>query len=551
MLKSLTIKNYALIRHLQINFDHGFTAVTGETGAGKSIILGAMHLMLGQRADSSMFQNIDEKCITEGVFEISGYQLQSLFEEEELDYWDETILRREILPSGKSRAFINDTPVNLQQLKRIASQLIDIHSQSQTSEINDLGFQQEVIDAYAKLSADKQAYVSQFNAYKALQKQLAQLKESAAQAKSEQDFHQFQFDQLNEAKLIAGEEQELEEEQNLLTHASDIKLALGTISDALNSDENGVVQQLLSAFKEASGATKYMHEMGEIAERIESARIELQDLGNETEQLLENIEFDPARLDFINDRLSLLFSLKQKNQVETVDDLIALKQQLETKLQETENLDEEIRTLEQKVANAMSEVNQLAQRLSNKRKKVFPAIEKNIRERVSLLGMPNGLLKIEHTLKNEPDKTGIDQIVFKFSANKNHPPKPLSQVASGGEKSRLMLAIKSLLAEHKNLPTIIFDEIDTGISGDIAQKLANQLAVLANHMQLLSITHLPQVASKGNNHLKVYKEENKTGTLTSIKKLTDEERIMELAEMLSGKNPPEAAILNARELLKR
>lgn len=550
MLKTLSIKNYALIKNIQIHFNAGFTAITGETGAGKSIILGAMHLMLGQRADSSAFQNSNEKCIAEGTFTIHKYNLKAFFEENELDYWEETILRREVLPSGKTRAFVNDTPVTLQVLKSIASKLIDIHSQSQNSEIEDKAFQLDVIDANAGLLVEREQYRVKYDNLVKLDKELEAIKNEALRAKSEQEFLQYQYEKLEEARLNINEENELEEEQNLLSHAGEIKAALSNIETVLHNDETGIILQLSDAIKAAAIISPFLPKAIELNSRLESVKIELEDIFEETEQLNENTEFDPSRLEYINDRLSLLFSLKQKHQVSTIEELIQIKASIEEKLLESDNLDQSIKKLEKQKAALQTEILQFANKLSEKRKKTFTAVEKYVQERLGYLGMMNARLTVESLKLNKPGKNGIDDIRFLFSANKNQPLQDLALVASGGEKSRLMLTIKSLLAENKNLPTIIFDEIDTGISGDIAQKLAQQLSYLAKNMQMIVITHLPQVASKGNQHMKVFKEENNDGTSTSIKTLDDNARVLEIAEMLSGKNPSEAAILNAIELLK-
>ncbi len=549
MLKNLSIKNYALIQSLHINFNNGFTAVTGETGAGKSIILGAMHLMLGQRADTSVIRNTEEKCIAEGVFDISNYQLKPLFEEYELDYWDETILRREILPSGKTRAFVNDTPVTLQVLKSIASRLIDIHSQSQNLEIENKAFQLSVVDASAQNDKLKESYKQAFKLWQKTQNQLADLISQSAQAASEQEFLQFQFEKLDEANLVEDEEETLEAEQQILSHAEEIKSALEQISHYLEGDENSVIQAIASANKSASGIASFIKEAYELAERLDSLKIELADIAAETASLNEQTEFDPERLAFVNERLSLLFGLKQKHNVDSVNELIHIKKELEERLLESDNLSHDIERLQKRTKEQEQEVMKLAEKLSQSRQKAFSGIENYIHDRLKYMGMASGQIKIDLKQLAAPTLQGLDEITFLFSANKSHPLNVLSNVASGGEKSRLMLIIKSLLAENKSLPTIIFDEIDTGISGDIAQKLAGQLSILARNMQLIVITHLPQVASRGTNHLKVYKEENHEGTTTSIKILDENARILELAEMLSGKNPPEAAILNARELL--
>lgn len=549
MLQTLTVKNYALIQSLKIDFKNGFSVITGETGAGKSIILGAMHLMLGQRADISVMKDTNQKCIVEGVFEVSAYQLQSIFAELDLDYWEETIIRREITPAGKSRAFINDTPVNLSTLKSITSRLIDIHSQQQNSEIDDRLFQLNVIDSSANCKPLRESFKTQFQKVKKLEKQLEELKEKARLAAAEQEFHQFQFEQLEKANLQAEEEEQLEEEQQMLSHAEEIKSALESTSHLLENDEGGALSQITEALKSVENIENFSGAAKEIAARLSSVKIELDDLLSETQRLSDNVEYDPSKLEFINERLSLIFDLKHRHHVESVTELIEIKSTLEKQLQETGNLEMDIEKRSKEIKAGTQEMEKLAGELTTLRKSAFSTIETYITEHLRELGMPNSQFKIELKRLPQFNAQGWDEIRFLFSANKSMPLQEMSAVASGGEKSRLMLVIKSLLAKTNSLPTIIFDEIDTGVSGEIAQKIAHQITQLSSHLQVLVITHLPQVASKGTHHFKVYKQETNDATLTSIKPLNSEERILEIAELLSGKNPSEAAIQNAKELM--
>ncbi len=549
MLQTLTVQNYALIQSLKINFKGGFSVITGETGAGKSIILGAMHLMLGQRADASVMKDSSKKCIVEGVFHIGAYQLTSIFEQLDLDYWEETIIRREITPSGKSRAFINDTPVNLATLKSITSQLIDIHSQQQNLELDNKLFQLDVLDHTAATVALRQQFSTQYKALKQLEKQLHALQEKERAAAAEQEFHQFQFDQLEKANLQPNEEMQLEEEQQLLAHAEEIKGALEATSFALDNDEGGALSQISDALRGMENIEAYAAAAKEISERLSSVKIELEDLHSETQRLSENVEYDPARLEFINQRLSQLFELKNRHHVDSVEELIALQDKLEQQLQESGNVGLEIEKLQRHIAQTTKQLTSLGETLTAKRKQAFNTIEHYVMEHLQALGMPNSRFKIELKALAAFNATGCDEIRFLMSANKSMPLQEMAGVASGGEKSRVMLVIKSLLAKTKSLPTIIFDEIDTGVSGEVAQKIAAQISLLSQHLQVLVITHLPQVASRGIHHYKVFKEETSESTLTGIKPLTQEERVLEIAELLSGKNPSEAAIQNALELM--
>lgn len=550
MLQTLTITNYALIQSLKIDFNSGFSVITGETGAGKSIILGAMHLMLGQRADISVMNDKTKKCIVEGCFEITEYKLKSVFEALDLDYWDETIIRREITPSGKSRAFINDTPVNLATLKSITNQLIDIHSQQRNSEIDNKIFQLEVVDSTAKCLPLRTDFHEKFLELKQLEKEIGTLKEKARLAAAEQEFHQFQFDQLDKAKLQADEEETMEAEQKLLTHSEEIKSALSFIQSAIDEDENGLLNSLTESIRTANNISEFYAQGLEIAQRLNSVKIELADIASEAQGLSEEIEYDPGKLEYINERLSLIFELKSRHHVDNVHELIGTKNALENQLVESGNLEVEIEKKEHAFKTLMQQLEKKASDLSSKRKISFIKIEKFIVDRLQKLGMIHSQFKIQMTKLSILNTSGFDDVRFLFSANKNMPLQEMSGVASGGEKSRLMLVIKSLLAENKSLPTIIFDEIDTGVSGDIAQKIANQIAQLSKNIQVLVITHLPQVASKGIHHYKVYKQDTSKTTITSIKPLLKDERILEIAELLSGKNPSDAAIQNAIELMQ-
>ncbi len=551
MLNRLLIKNYALIDDLDIGFSKELNILTGETGAGKSIILGALSLILGQRIDGKYFFNQQKKCIIEGFFRIKEYRLESFFNENELDFEDDTVLRREISADGKSRAFINDTPVNLATLKRLGEQLIDIHSQHATLEINDESFQLLVVDTLAGHQALLKQYEENFKTYRKKQAELKDLNEEYEKAKAEQDYFQFLFDELEKAEIIQNEQETLEQEQTTLTHAEEIKRCLFAASFVLNEGENSALQQLKEALQQLQQAEKYHSAMSGLAERLKSSLIEIKDITAEVDDLESGISFNEARTVEINERLSAIYNLQKKHRVNSDAELIKIREDLSNKLFSISNREEEIDQLKEEIRYLFNELIGTSDTISASRNEVIPAIEQKVKQTLEEVGMPYATLKIENILLEEEQltRTGRNKIQFLFSANKGQDLAPVSKVASGGELSRLMLSIKSLIAKHTALPTIIFDEIDTGISGEVALKVGSILEQLSQNMQVLAITHLPQMASKGNAHYKVYKDDREEKTYTNIKLLQQEERVIEIAIMLSGENPGEFALQHAKELL--
>ncbi|MDH8700733.1 DNA repair protein RecN (Recombination protein N) [Dysgonomonadaceae bacterium PH5-43] len=550
MLKRLSVQNYALISKLEIDFQQGFSVITGETGAGKSIIMGALSLILGQRADTKTLKQGANKCIIEGSFDISEYKLQDFFAERDLDF-DSTdcTLRREISESGKSRAFINDTPVSLNDLKELGSYLIDIHSQHQNLMLSNNNFQLEVLDTIAKNKTLKNDYVDKYKTYKSLQSRLKALEEKAKQHSTEQDYILFQYNQLEEANLTDKEQAKLEEERDTLCNLEDIKRELYIIEQSLDS-ERGIVALLKDSLNASNAINNVFAQSKDISERLQSAYIDLKDLAQEINRQNEDLELDPNRLDFINEQLDLIYSLQKKHNVNTVEELIEIQNSLSSKIQEIENYDDEIAKLTDSVNKAFDELNIQAEKLSDSRKQAITQLEKDLINKVSTMGMPNMQFVASHSIKDKADITGIDEINFLFTANKNGELKPVAQTASGGEISRLMLGIKALIAGVSSLPTIIFDEIDTGVSGEIADKMSNIMYDMGQVMQVITITHLPQIAAKGQQQYFVYKEDSNERTETNIRLLSTDERIKDIAQMLSGSKLTDAAIENAKELLK-
>lgn len=551
MLKRLAIRNYALIDNLDISFSNELNIMTGETGAGKSIILGALSLILGQRAEGKYFFNQQKKCVIEGTFEVNGFHLEDFFSENDLDYDLETVLRREISSDGKTRAFINDTPVNLALLKKIGEKLIDVHSQHATLEINDEEFQLLVIDTVAGNGELLSAYRKTYRSYRNNQARLNELISLSEQNKADLDYFQFQFDELEKAGLVAGEQEELEQEQNELTHAEEIKRSLLISIGILSENEPSVAVQIKEALISLANAEKFKPEVGEITERLNSALIEIKDLISEIEDLEQKSLVNESRLEEVNERLDLIFSLQKKHRVNSDIELITVRDQFSAKISGILFADEDIEKLKTECGKLHQEMADLADKISKRRTDAIPKVETQVMQTLSEIGMPNAVLQIvnESFPEGKFDTNGNNQIRFLFSANKGQSPLPMNKVASGGELSRLMLSIKSLIAVHTSLPTIIFDEIDTGISGEIALRVGNIMEKLSKNMQVIAITHLPQIASKGNTHFCVYKDDESDITHTKIRELNKEERVMELAKMLSGNNPGESAIQNARELL--
>lgn len=553
MLRSLYIQNYALIEKLDIDFEPGFSVITGETGAGKSIILGAIGLLLGQRADVKSIRTGATKCVIEAHFDVSRYNnLRPFFADNGLDYDDECILRRELYASGKSRAFINDSPAQLTQMKELGEQLIDVHSQHQNLLINTEGFQLNVLDLLAHDDATLAAYQSVYKQWKQAQGDLDKLVEKIARDKADEDYIRFQWQQLDEARLTPGEQEELEQETELLSHAEDIKAGLYQASQRFNDDENG----LLSGLKECCNTMQNLQNVyppaEEWANRLESSYIELKDIADEIADNEERVEFNPARLAEANERLNLIYTLQQKHRVDTVDELIALRDEYATRLAAISSSDEELETLRQRCEELQEQVRRQASCLTQARQAAAQEVERQMASRLIPLGMPNVRFTVDMGERKEPGPHGSDTVSFLFSANKNGTMQNISSVASGGEIARVMLSVKAMIAGAVKLPTIVFDEIDTGVSGEIASRMADIMQEMAeNERQVISITHLPQIASRGRTHYKVYKQDNETETNSHIRRLTDEERVEEIAHMLSGATLTEAALNNARTLLKQ
>jgi len=550
MLIKLFVQNYALIRELDVELDNGLTIITGETGAGKSILLGALSLILGNRADSSVLLDKNEKCIVEGTFRIEEYELNDFFSSNELDYEVVTSLRREINPAGKSRAFINDTPVTVNLLKELGDKLIDIHSQHQTLMLNDNTFQLNLIDSFADTSALKSKYRESFSNYKKVRKEYNALKEKADKNRADLEYYQFQYKQLDEAKLKNGEQPELESEQELLTHAEEIKLALTASSNLFYAEESSILSMLRDVKANLTRIRSFISSGETLLQRTESSIIELDDLAVEIEKLAVSIEADPQRLQLVNSRLDNIYSLIQKHHVNDLDELIIKKDEIKDLISSIEGSDERLNELEGLIRNETAAMKTLSDQISDKRKKILPEIESKITDLLRQLGMPNAKFKISVTHLDEFSPTGTDQADFLFSANKQIAPENLAKIASGGELSRVMLSLKSLLTKNNNLPTIIFDEIDSGVSGEVADKVGQILASMGKYMQVINITHLPQVASRGTRHFHVYKDDTDNSTFTRVKLLSPDERILEVARLLSGSAVTETAIQNARELLK-
>lgn len=553
MLSRLSIRNYALIDSLDIHFDKGLNILTGETGAGKSIIMGGLGLILGQRVESRYFFNQQKKCIIEGYFDVSSYQLADFFAEQDLDYEQETIIRREVSVEGKSRAFVNDTPVTLQVLKALAEKLIDIHSQHATLQLNTESFQLLILDSVAQNQSLREQYASVYRTHRSAAAKLAALREEAAKANAEADYHQFLYDELDTAKLEVGEATRLEIEQQQLEHAEEIKRNLLGTADALQEGEVNAVVLVKAALQQLQQAERHMPALLPQTERLQSCFIELKDVADEVNRIEQGISLDEARLVEVNERLSQLYALQQKHRLEDVDALIVLRGELGDKLAGLSADEAAIERLAAEVEQLRAALLELAEALSQSRQSVVPLVEKEIGRVLNEVGMPHSRLHIaiSSSRMGEVRESGQDRVDFRFTANRGQEPQPIGQVASGGELSRLMLAIKSLVAKTTSLPTIIFDEIDTGISGEVALQVADIMRRLASRMQVIAITHLPQIAAKGTTHFKVYKAESAEKTATQLVKLQPKDRVLELAQMLSGANPGQTALQHAAELLGR
>lgn len=560
MIQNLHIENYALIEHLDIDLHSGFSVITGETGAGKSIILGAIGLLLGQRADSKAIKTGANKCVVEATFDIKEYGFAAFFEENDLDFdGSECIIRRELTANGKSRAFINDVPVQLTQLKEIGEQLIDVHSQHKNLLLGKENFQLGVIDIIAQNNELLANYKKEYKLYNDLCRKLDDAISNSNKSHDEEDYMRFQFTQLEEANLKSGEQEELEEESETLSHAEEIKQALyqanGLLADAgESSDALMLIKQSMNAL---SGISNVFASSEELINRIDSCYIELKDIADEISSKCDSIEYNPARLEWVNDRLNTIYSLQKKHNVESVDELLKIQQELEDKLAILDNSDEFIEELRQNCTKQFNKTLEIAKKLSERRQKAGKVIETKMTELLIPLGMPNVQFKADLTVTTDKDgkehlnPSGVDEVSFLFSANKNSALQQISQVASGGEIARVMLSLKALIAGAIKLPTIIFDEIDTGVSGSIAEKMAKIMKEMGdNNRQVISITHLPQIAALGSSHYKVYKEDKEDTTVSHIIELTTEQRIEELAHMLSGEELTDAALENAKTLLK-
>jgi DNA repair protein RecN (Recombination protein N) len=550
MLKTLSISNYALIDKTDIEFGPGFSVITGETGAGKSIMLGALGLILGQRSDVSVIRNKEKKCVIEGHFDVSGYDLLSLFKEEDVDYDNEMVIRREILPGGKSRAFVNDTPVNLNFLKLLSDRLIDIHSQHQNLLLGDNHFQLDVVDAVAGNSVLLKDYQESYHHYKGLVREKTVLQELNQKQQSDQDYWTFQLKQLEEASLVAGQQNDLEQELEQLSHVEEIKAALALATHSLSETEQPVVQELYHVLGELRKIAPFLVGGQELVSRLESTYIELKDIADEITVKSEDTEFDPGRLRLVQERLDLIYSLQQKHHVASVEELIQIKEHLTARLEQLASFGEELARLDRQIADANRVVEEKARLLSLSREKVFDPIRSTLETQLRLLGMPFARFLVHKAPGSHFGETGKDAVSFLFSANKSGELTDIPKVASGGEISRVMLCIKALLSSARGLPTIIFDEIDMGVSGEIADRMGRIMQNMAQNIQVVSITHLPQIAGKGSRHFKAIKSEAGHQTISSVKLLTEAERVVEIAGMLSGAQLSEAALENARQLLE-
>jgi DNA repair protein RecN (Recombination protein N) len=549
MLQNLHIQNYALIDKLDIEFNQGLNIITGETGAGKSILLGALSLILGQRADSSVLKDKSHSCVVEGLFNIAGYNLNDFFKENDIDYYDSTIIRRQINESGKSRAFINETPVNLNVLKDLGSLLLDIHSQHENLLLGNGQFQLNVLDSFASLSDELIKYHDQYKLYQSSKSELEQLILESATSRKDFDYFQFQLTELTQAKLKNDELRDLEILQQQLTHASEIKQSLQSVGELLTNDASSAISMLKEAELNLKRISSFFPNSIELENRINGCRIELKDISNEIVSHNDRVEVDPQQLEGINSRLDLLYNLLQKHKLNSIDELISLRDEIEEKVNFISNLDFNLEKKQKHLSELERQLSSIANNLSENRRKSIPSIEKNIIGLLVQLGIKHAAFKVDIQKSDTFLINGIDKISFLFSANKQIPIQELSKVASGGELSRLMLSLKSLMLKSSGLPTIIFDEIDTGVSGEIADKVGNIIHGMAIGMQVINITHLPQIASKGKTHYLVYKDNLSVNSTTKIKLLDSKERVVEIAKMLSGEKLTEAALTNAKELL--
>ena len=549
MLVSISIKNYALINELHIDFSSGLSIITGETGAGKSILLGALGLVLGNRADSSSLKNTTTKCVVEAIISIDTYSLQDFFETEDIDYESNTILRREILPSGKSRAFVNDTPVTLLVLTALRARLIDIHSQHQTLQVSDQKFQFQLMDAIANNESKLASYKIGLASYTKEKKRLEEIQLAQREASLQYDYNSHLYNELLEAKLIEDEQELLEEKLDKINNVEEIKQNLSEALQ-LTTDENIGIQNLLFSLEQKlAKIASYSGEYQELLDRISSVKIESDDIIGEIETAYESVDFNPTEAEQLNDRLQLIYNLQKKHYVNTISELLTIQSELFKKVNTVENAEQSLLDQETIVKGIANKLDAVALKISDARSKIILKLSKQLADILADLGMPHARFQIKNTLSENYYKNGKDSLEFLFSANKGGQYGELKKVASGGELSRVMLAIKKILSENSQLPTIIFDEIDSGVSGEISNKMAHIMSQMSQKMQVITITHLPQIAAKGNQHYKVFKEEVNNITITNLKQLSEDERIVEIAEMLSGKNISDSALTHAKELL--
>lgn len=551
MLKQLYIKNFTLIDELNIQMHPGFSVITGETGAGKSIILGAIGLLLGNRADSKSIKAGRDRCVIEAHFDLSKYDMQQFFTDNDIDEdLSDTIIRRELTAAGKSRAFINDTPVSLTKMRELGEQLVDIHSQHKNLLLQKEDFQLNVVDIIAQDEKQRKNYEAAYNQYKQANQKLNALKAEIEKNRENEDFLRFQFKELDEAQLQNGEQEELEQEYEMLSHSEDIKTALYQADNHLSGDDGNIIERLKQTSEQLANIKDVYPEVTELLERIDSSYIELKDIAQEVNGLTDHVEFDPARLETINERLDKLNSLQQKFHVRDLGELIETYHQLKEQLSHIDHSDEDVEALEQEVTQLLEKAQKQAKELTAIRTKAAKKVEEEMKQRLIPLGIPN--VRFSISLTEKPlSHDGGDKVSFLFSANKSTPLQPVTQVASGGEIARVMLSLKAMISGAVKLPTIIFDEIDTGVSGKIAEKMAQIMVEMGNHeRQVLSITHLPQIAAMGSHHYKVSKEETDKGTISRMTELSQQERVQEIAQMLSGSDVSEAALANAKELLR-
>ena len=549
MLSSISIKNYALINELHIDFSSGLSIITGETGAGKSILLGALGLVLGNRAELSTLKNTTKKCVVEAVVGIDKYNLKDFFETEDIDYEPNTILRREILPSGKSRAFVNDTPVTLSVLTLLRARLIDVHSQHQTLQVSDQQFQFQLLDAVASNDSNLTSYKSELAKYISEKKRLEEIQLAQREATLQYDYNAHLYNELLEAKLIEDEQELLEEKLEKINNVEEIKQNLSEALQLATDDTIGIQNLLYSLEQKLAKISMYSKEYQELSDRISSVKIELVDIIGEIETTNESVDFNPSEADQLNDRLQLIYNLQKKHYVNSISELLSIQSTLSEKVSRVENSEQLLAEQEAIVEEIANKLDIIALKISDARNKIIPKLSKQLENVLADLGMPHARFQIQNTLSENYYKNGKDVLQFLFSANKGGQYGELKKVASGGELSRVMLAIKKILSENSQLPTIIFDEIDSGVSGEISNKMAHIMSQMSQKMQVITITHLPQIAAKGNQHYKVYKEEVNNITTTNLKQLSEDERIVEIAEMLSGKNISDSALTHAKELL--